>query len=151
MCKLSVKRFGTNKGILRNTIWSCYGKFMWHSLVITWNNHGKAMWHDRGKIYTHLCYMVFSIWQRRDGKLISHRRGEKKGVKRATPFCKIWREKRSGRCILLQLYGEIDYKEESIHYRGNRNPSDRENEKTERKYTIVETRTWTISVNEKRK
>lgn len=57
--------------------------------------------------------------KRRDGKLISHRRGEKKGVKRATPFCKIWREKRSGRCILLQLYGEIDYKEESIHYRGN--------------------------------
>ena len=65
-----------------------------------------------------------------------------KGVKRGeSPFCKIWREKRSGRCILLQLYGEIDYKEESIHYRGNRNTSDRENEKTERKYTIGETRT----------
>lgn len=32
-----------------------------------------------------------------------------KGVKRGeSPFCKIWREKRSGRCILLQLYGEID-------------------------------------------
>ena len=32
-------------------------------------------------------------------------------------------------------------KEKEIHYRGNRNTSDRENEKTERKYTIGETRT----------
>lgn len=32
-------------------------------------------------------------------------------------------------------------KGKEIHYRGNRNTFDRENEKTERKYTIEETRT----------
>lgn len=32
-------------------------------------------------------------------------------------------------------------KEKEIHYRENRNPSDRENEKMKRKYTIGETRT----------
>ena len=64
---------------------------------------------------------------------------ESRGAK--APFAKYNEEERSGRCILLQLCGEIHNKGKEINYPGNRNTSDRENEKTERKYTIGETRT----------
>ena len=67
--------------------------------------------------------------------MISHRRGEKKGVKRATPFCKIWREKRSGRCILLQPLRREGASERKYTIGEMGEPAEEEKEKTEREYS----------------
>ena len=65
----------------------------------------------------------------------------KKESRGQRPFVK-YGEKNVVVAVFCYNYAErYIIKEKEIHYRENRNPSDRENEKMKRKYTIVETRT----------
>lgn len=65
-----------------------------------------------------------------------------KGVKRGLPLLQNITKRALAVVVFCYNYAErYIIKGKEIHYRGNRNTFDRENEKTERKYTIEETRT----------